>query len=179
MWTLELLLSGVFKVGSLAARGIGTLASRAGRSVVDEYGTGEGVEAVVNAIGNLGEKVVSNTARVGGAAYRAIMTDYVGPAADAAIKTTSKVMIKDPSSPFGVRMHPFMGEVAFLGIMGAAVPSGARQAQMGLVNYGPAMQSTTGAAMSPNVVQGVGVSRIDDLGATGDLALALHNLRRG
>lgn len=179
MWTIELLSSGLFKLGGLAVKGVGKAAARGGRKFISRYGAGEGIEAGVNAVGNAGEVLARNTVAAGKEAYKAIMNDYVGPAADRVVNAVGHVMVKDPASPIGARMHPLVGEALFFGTALAAVPGGIRQSRMGLINYGEGMQSITGAAMSPTTAQGVGVSKIDDLGATGELALALHRLRRG
>lgn len=137
-------------------------------------------ETTIDRVGNLISGIIGNTARVAGeSALRGIESagGYVD-VAEALAKPIVRPFIKKENNLIGWRVRRGAGYGLFFSTVGIGVLSGMRDAQVGLVNYGP-MTSLAGDALTPGLYnQQIKPKWVDDLGADGSLALALHQLRK-
>ncbi len=122
--------------------------------------------------------VAGTTARgVGGFASGAI--EAAGGYLDTAVAAARTFAVRPADNLIGWRVTKRGGVTLFAGFAGLGAAGGYRQASVGLVDYGE-MTALTGAPMTPNLVgQEMRPNLVDNLGADGELALALHRLSRG
>jgi len=154
-------LKGTKIAGAMAVRNV------PGETTIDRVGnfvTG----VVKTAASTAGENTLRGIERAGG---------YID-AATAAAKPFVRPFLKKENNLIGWKVRSGAGDVLFWGTTAVGVLGGMRNAQVGLVNYGP-MTSLTGEALTPGLYnQQIKPNWVDNLGADGSLALALHQLRK-
>lgn len=179
MWLVELatrpVIWGVTKGAQLALRGVKAVATSVkGRlaSRVAEHG-GVGNYAINTAVGTVGRVAKGTGEFVLGA------VGATGEWTDTVVAPLAKLATRPANNALGWEVRKITGDIMFVGFGAAGFAVGTRQAKVGLVNYGE-MESLTGAPMTPELEkQTLRPAIIDNLGADGELALALHRLRRG
>ena len=179
MWLAELVtrpvIWGVTKGAQLALRGakavVAPMKERLSPRVAEHGGV---VNYAINtAIGTVGKVARGTGEFVLGAVGAA------GEWVDTVVAPLAKLATRPANNALGFEVRKGAGDLMFLGFGAAGFAVGNRQAKVGLVNYGE-MESLTGVPMTPDLgKQALRPAIIDNLGADGELALALHRLRRG
>lgn len=180
MWTLELLtrplIWGASKGAQLALRGASALRNRmAARAeklgmTAAEYAINRSLDAATGG--------ASAAARAAGRFAQGAV-DAAGGYVDVA-SAAARPLIRQADNFMGWQVREGFGDFMLLaGFPIVGLAAGLRPAKVGLVDYGD-MTAVTGAPMTPNLSkQNIRPHWIDNLGADGELALALHQLRRG
>lgn len=168
-------ITGALKGATLAGKGVVTAGRAAKRAIM------AGVEAVgerpVNYVANKIANASTGTVRTAAKAAEKAMAD-AGDIANV-ISGAARPFVRESNNFLGFETKEWAGDLLFIGLAGVGAVGGIRQANLGLVNYGE-MTSHAGATMTPDLQKrAVRANIVDNLGADGSLALALHHLRNG